>query len=292
MTRLLKKILQSRPLQPLWKQVLWVASHSLRGGDAPQNQPFWQDCHVACLQKRGFGIGSEVGDSGEMDVLQWLRKKLPEAAVIFDVGANRGDYAEALVAKFPKSEIYCFEPSAKTFELLGTRVGNAPNVHLFNLGMGDSAGDVVLYTDGVGSGSASVYDRRLEHVGGKLDLQEKITLETLDSFCRDNQVATIDFLKLDTEGHELNVLRGAEGLMNAGAIGSIQFEFGGCNIDSRTYFQDFFYLLDGRYFLYRILSRGMARVRRYSELDEVFTTTNYLALSRSRFPELEPNDYL
>src|SRR5205823_468681 len=101
-----------------------------------------------------------------------------------------------------------------------------------------------------------------------------------------------DFLKLDTEGHELSVLRGAEEMIGAGAIGSLQFEFGGCNIDSRTYFQDFFYLLDGRYFVYRILSRGLARVRRYTEMDEVFTTTNYVALSRARFPELEPEDFL
>lgn len=292
MTRLLKNVLQSRPLQPMWRRLLWLASHSLRGGDDARNQPFWEDCHVACLQKRGFGSGATVEASGELDVLRFLRRKLPETTVIFDVGANQGHYAEALLSIFPKADIYCFEPSAKTFEILSSRVGSAGNVRLFNFGMGDSAGDAVLYTDHVGSGSASVYSRQLDHVGVKLDIQEKIALETLDSFCRDNHVEKIGLLKMDTEGHELSVLRGAEALIGAGAIGAIQFEFGGCNIDSRTYFKDFFHLLDGQYFVYRILTHGLARVRRYTELDEVFANTNYLALSRGLFPELESADYL
>lgn len=281
-----KQILQSRPLQPFWRQLLWVASQCLRGGDDPRNQPFWEHCHLACLQKRGFGTGSLVSESGEVYVIDFLKRKLPASATIFDVGANQGDYALTLLPAFPDARIYCFEPSPKTFEMLGGHIGNARNVRLFNMGMGDSTGEAVLFSDHDGSGSASVYSRRLDHFGGKLDIEEKVTLDTLDSFCSHHDIPNIDFLKLDTEGHELSVLRGGEGLMNAGAIGCIQFEFSGCNIDSKTYFQDFYYLLNEGYAIYRLLSHGLTRVSHYSERDEVFTTTNYLALSRDRFPEL------
>ena len=87
-------------------------------------------------------------------------------------------------------------------------------------------------------------------------------------------------LKLDVEGHELKVLNGAHSLINSNSIDFIQFEFGGCNIDSRTYFQDFFYLLNPYYEIYRLVKDGIVLIEHYEERHEVFVTTNYLAISR------------
>ncbi len=66
-------------------------------------------------------------------------------------------------------------------------------------------------------------------------------------------------------------------MLGSGAVDFIQFEFGGCNIDSRTYFQDFYYLLNDRYKISRILKDGLYPISRYKEMYEAFTTTNYLA---------------
>jgi hypothetical protein len=82
---------------------------------------------------------------------------------------------------------------------------------------------------------------------------------------------------LDIEGHELNALKGAKEMINKNAIDFIQFEFGGCNIDSRTYFQDFFYLLKNKFKIYRILTDGLFEIVEYKETHEVFITVNYLA---------------
>jgi len=58
----------------------------------------------------------------------------------------------------------------------------------------------------------------------------------------------------------------------------IQFEFGGCNIDTRTFFQDFWYLLTKYGFsFYRIAPKGVFKQDSYNENLETFTTTNYLA---------------
>ena len=58
----------------------------------------------------------------------------------------------------------------------------------------------------------------------------------------------------------------------------MQFEFGGCNIDSWTHFQDFYYFFrDAGFRLYRLGPKGLDLIERYSELDEAFTTTNYFA---------------
>ena len=66
-------------------------------------------------------------------------------------------------------------------------------------------------------------------------------------------------------------------MLEKNGIKAIQFEFGGTNIDSRTYFQDFYYLLKEKYNIYRILQDGLYEIKQYSELQEIFTTINYFA---------------
>jgi len=66
-------------------------------------------------------------------------------------------------------------------------------------------------------------------------------------------------------------------MLHSGSIDFIQFEFGGCNIDSRTYFQDFYYLLKDNYKIYRIVKDGIYPINQYREMYEAFITTNYLA---------------
>jgi hypothetical protein len=106
---------------------------------------------------------------------------------------------------------------------------------------------------------------------------EIVEINTIDEFCSANGIRHIHFLKMDVEGNELNILYGAKQMIESDSIDFIQFEFGGCNIDSRTYFQDFFYLLKDRYHIYRILKKGLFQIDTYSEKYEIFTTTNYLA---------------
>ena len=137
-----------------------------------------------------------------------------------------------------------------------------------------------MFSNEDGSGLASIYHRRLDHFGISMKHIEEIQLRTLDNFCGEMGIHHIDLLKLDVEGYELKVLMGAQHLINSNSIDFIQFEFGGCNIDSRTYFQDFFYLLNPHYKIYRILKDGLAFINNYKETCEIFITTNYLAISR------------
>lgn len=154
------------------------------------------------------------------------------------------------------------------------------NVHLFNFGLGEKEESATLFFPKAGSGIASVYRRRLDHFGTRMDHAEEIKLTTLDSFCNENNIEYIDFLKLDVEGHELSVLRGGSDMIGSDSIARIQFEFGGCNIDSKTYFQDFYYLLSKSYHIYRILKYGLYKINGYRETEEIFTTTNFLAVLR------------
>ena len=67
------------------------------------------------------------------------------------------------------------------------------------------------------------------------------------------------------------------------AKNNIQFEFGGCNIGTRTYFQDFWYFFKSHHFiLYRITPIGAEPINQYKESEEYFSTTNYVAINEAQ----------
>lgn len=92
------------------------------------------------------------------------------------------------------------------------------------------------------------------------------------------KIRNIDFLKIDVEGDELNVLYGASNMLEMRGIKAIQFEFGGTHIDSRTYFRDFWNLLSPQYDIYRVIQNGLHRICKYTELLEIFACQNFLAI--------------
>jgi FkbM family methyltransferase len=246
-------------------------------------QPLWARLNRLSLLGMNIGGGSSLIDQGEIWVIDYFGKTLPKGqpGIVFDVGSNAGYYAAEMLSRLgDRVKIYCFEPSKKTFELLEKKLEHFENKQLFNFGFGDKEGSATLYSDDEVSGLASLYNRRLDHLGIKMGHTEVIQVKTLDDFCRDSGIERVNFLKLDVEGHELKVLNGAQNLIHSNSIDFIQFEFGGCNVESRTFFRDFFYLLNSHYKIYRILKDGLALIEVYNEACEIFLYANYLAVSR------------
>jgi FkbM family methyltransferase len=200
---------------------------------------------------------------------------------IFDVGANNGDYTNELLKYYKEANYYLFEPNLLNYEKLNLRFLNKKNIKIINKALADKDGPDFLYSDKSGSGLGSLNKRRLDHYNINFDIKERIHLIRLDTFLKDlDKDLIIDYFKMDVEGAEIKVLHGMDKFINR--IKLIQFEFGGCNIDSRTFFEDFWYYFKGNNFdLFRITLSGPKKINFYNESDEYFKTTNYIALNKN-----------
>ena len=250
-------------------------------------QGAWQALYELSLAGLNFGEGGHPDLSGERVVTEVVKRRCAGRAdpiVLFDVGANVGVYTRVLLDTFDgAARIFSFEPSASAFRILESELGAVEAVHLRRLGLSDEDGSGVLHLPGEASKLGSLYDtgRRLQRLGMSLEITEPVPLTTIDRFLAEERIDRVDLLKLDVEGHELKVLQGAREALAAGRIDTIQFEFSAANIESRTFFRDFYELLTPRFALYRVLQDGLGPINGYREAYEVFKrATNYVALLR------------
>jgi len=265
----------------------WPKSFLVRLTSSHQAQVLLAGGVVYAQQLMGIGSGSSPSWSGE----KTLRVSLVERAssgkplCVFDVGANTGQFISSVLMPLQDSglalEIHAFEPSPIAFRTLLDSFGGKANVHLNNFGLGQEQGEVQLFADRPGSRLASLSRRRLDHFGIEFEAAETVQLRVLDDYCRERNVQHIDLLKLDVEGHELDVLRGAKRLFQEKRISIASFEFGGCNIDSRTFVQDFWYFFrqNGGGRLHRLSPSGsLVPIPEYREDLEQFRNTIFVVL--------------
>jgi FkbM family methyltransferase len=214
--------------------------------------------------------------------------------ILFDVGANVGEFALALRARFPLAQIVAFEPNPATFRALEAAVALA-GARCVPAGLGSRAGEAQLsvYRDDPRSGHASLHAgvfgiyrgygiAQAEHV-----VEVSCAIRTLDEFCASEGVGRVDFLKIDVEGHEIEVLRGAARMLREGRVGAIQFEFTDCNVVTRVFLRDFYELLPGRSF-FRLLPAGLLPLGQHAARHEIFQFQNILALDGAATVRVAP----
>ncbi len=195
-----------------------------------------------------------------------------------DIGGNVGNYTKALRSSVLDLEIHIFEPSNTNFKKLKASFGNDSLIKINHFGIANVECDSTLYSDKSGSVLGSLSKRRVDHFD--FDFTEDVKLIRFEDYWKDKlNSRVIDLIKLDIEGHEMQALEGFGSCLAVTKV--IQFEFGGCNIDTKTYFQDFWYFFkENKFDLYRITPFGLNPIRKYSEIDECFRTTNYIAVNQ------------
>ncbi|MES9875473.1 MAG: FkbM family methyltransferase [Candidatus Sedimenticola sp. PURPLELP] len=149
--------------------------------------------------------------------LRWFLPNL-SVQVIFDVGANVGTVTNAFSKHFPEALIFCFEPAPNVHRSLLKNTENK-RIRCFPIALSDNKSTATMHR--VTSGR--LYNLENTDIADS-DVVEQVKVETLESFCTDNDVERINYLKIHTGGHDLSVLRGADSLLAQQSIDVVEVE--------------------------------------------------------------------
>lgn len=143
---------------------------------------------------------------------------------VFDVGANQGLQSLAFVRAFPTAVVHAFEPVPDTFRKLEEATRDQPRIRRVPTALGDQEGEITLHLF-----EGSVYSTAVDSHALMSATNENrcvsVPVTTFDAYCRSHGILHVDLLKIDTEGFDLHVLRGAEQMLRGGHVTFVYFEF-------------------------------------------------------------------
>ena len=157
-------------------------------------------------------------------ILNYFKSKNLQYGIFFDVGAHKGETLKLFSNNFNIREFYCFEPSPINFEYLKKKnFKNIKNIKIFNFGLGDKE-SVLAFNQLEESSSSTLVDinqdsnyykkkqKILNFFNLNRDKRKKINvnMHCLSEFMKKESIDKIDILKIDTEGYEYKVIKGAK----------------------------------------------------------------------------------
>lgn len=162
-----------------------------------------------------------------VDPFRDMRELIPadRTPVILDVGANTGQTIAKLHRSFGQSVIHSFEPSPEAFAELKSNAGALGGVILNNIALGSCSGEAQLFESAAGTPMNSLLRPRPEGLGGgTVTGTTPVPVSTVDEYCREHNIGHIDILKTDTQGYDLEVIKGAAKMIEARAVHLVYME--------------------------------------------------------------------
>jgi len=138
-----------------------------------------------------------------------LHKFLKEDSVVFDIRANVGVFTCFAANLVKKGKVFAFEPVSFVFDLLKKNTREYDNVECYKIGFGLEIEEKEILIRQWAPGDSTIKDSPIDRPHQSFDLKEKIKILTLDSFVKEKKLEKIDFIKIDVEGYEIEVLKGS-----------------------------------------------------------------------------------
>jgi FkbM family methyltransferase len=224
---------------------------------------------VLGLHGLGFDNRHQFSSTGEARFVKRVLARTNTRTCI-DIGANVGNYSADL-AKYLPGPVFAIEPLSSSFEKLKSKGGN---IHPIRAAVGDENGTVKIFSKGEGWEGATVHKDFLEHF--TVGVEEEVPLTKLDALIAEHSIRDIDFIKIDTEGNEMEVLKGMQTLLREAPPRFIQFEFNVTHMRRGHTLFALTRLLPG-YEFYRLVPHGMVKIDPENHVSNVFLFCNIIA---------------
>jgi FkbM family methyltransferase len=228
--------------------------------------------------------------NGETRVQRLVASMSDDRSVFFDVGANVGEWSEALLSAGAKGRLIAVDPMRRNLQVVQERLDRVGRnrYELCELALSDSAGKARFFShpDAALSGHDSLLD--MHSIGYSESVESiEVTTETLDGLAAKLGISKILLLKVDVEGNELSVLKGAKELMARDAIEFIQIEFGHATRAARVYLHDIVaYINQYQYDMFIIKPNGLAPLNFSPFTENRYAYINFLIARRASLGKL------
>ena len=182
----------------------------------------------------------------------------------------------------PDAIIHMFEPSLSVYNTARDNL-ERHEVTINNLALGKDFGKRKFFIYGNSEISSLHENDNITKIETRL-----VDTTTIDAYCYLKKIGKINYLKIDTEGHDFFVLKGAEKMLNDQKINCIQFEYGSPNIYSRVFLKDIInYLKSKNYFIFRIYPSWIKPINDYTNELENFILVNYISVNANMIERLK-----
>ena len=231
-----------------------------------------------CVIKYHLAESPDVGETGE----GWVRElAMPDARRVVDVGANVGDWLGGALAhaRGGVAAIAC-EPSSSALVRLRARFAGDPRVRIVEAAFGDRDGEMTFLEEAdAGRGSTLV-----PGLGRLEGIPRTVTVTTLASLFARAGWDGADLVKIDAEGFDARVIRGAYDLLHAQRIGVVQFEYNrSWQMAAQTLCGVYRLFEECGYRVFLLKREGLYQLD-YARYEEYFEYSNFLAIAPAWMP--------
>lgn len=157
-------------------------------------------------------------------IINYLKKIKLQLNYIIDVGSHKGESLETFKKINKNSNIFCFEPQVDCFYFLKKKFKFEKNIRIFNYALSNKKGKKVIFKNILSTTSTfsklnfkskhfKIKSTVLNNKSAGFFTKNKVRINTLSFFIKKYKIKKVDLLKIDTEGHELQVLLGSKKIL-------------------------------------------------------------------------------
>ncbi len=191
------------------------------------------------IKKFGYEIkgAKKIVQHNDFDSIIYflLNKKDKKEHIYFDVGANLGQSIKRFKKINPSSTIHSFEPTPELYKKLIENFGNDKNIKINNLAVAQSKSSLDFYSYKYHKINSLIpVDKKTKFSKSRIIASDsknnefesviKVDVTSIDNYCEENNIHEIDFIKIDTQGSEIDVLNGMKKFIENQKVSIIELE--------------------------------------------------------------------